>query len=387
LNVVSWQPVLTDHQSYTLAALRAVGNCDLTVYVARLEHAERQAQGWVNRHVSSLSPELIPTMGWLRFVFRRLRMHRDAAHLFGSPFEQPRLILALLLAAFMGRRVYLISEPYSPVAAGYLNDKRPFINRIKAGLRPLLYGVYGALLRRRIAGVFAISRLAVEQYRNMGVADEKIFPFGYFVPGQHLACAGSFTGASPEKSGLNIVFIGNLIARKGLDVLLNAVEKLHAEGLEVSLDIYGPGEPAGYDFARAAAQYCGTIPFGYAQSVIAHYDVLVLPSRYDGWGVVVNEALIAGVPVICSNRVGAGAVVEKWRCGAVFLSEDASDLADKLAVLEMNPMLLNDMRQAACEVGALLDPAIAGRYMADTIRVAAADRARTNHRCPWYDCE
>lgn len=378
---------MTDHQSYTLAALRAAGDCDLTVYVARLEHAERQAQGWVNRHVSSLSPEVIPAKGWARFVFRRLRVHRDAVHLFGSPFEQPRLIVALLLAAFMGRRVYLISEPYSPVAAGYQNDRRPFINRIKASFRPLLYGVYGALLRRRIAGVFAISRLAVEQYRSMGVAEEKIFPFGYFVPRQQFACAGSITGIGSEKPGLNIVFVGNLIARKGLDVLLDAVEKLHAEGREVSLDIYGPGEQAGYDFARAAAQYCGTIPFGEAQSVIARYDVLVLPSRYDGWGVVVNEALIAGVPVICSNRVGAGAVVEKWRCGAIFLSEDASDLADKLAALAMDSALLGDMRQAACKAGASLDPAVAGRYMADIIRGAAADGTRTSHGSPWYDRE
>jgi len=113
-----------------------------------------------------------------------------------------------------------------------------------------------------------------------------------------------------------------------------------------------------------------------------------LPSRYDGWGVVVNEALMASVPVICSNQVGAGAVIEKWQCGATFKSENVSDLAGKLKGLLMQPELLSNMRLAAKKAGESLDPNIAGQYMSDIIKrdyVAAV--ISTKSECPWYECK
>lgn len=388
MKVVSWHPVLTDHQSYTLAALQQAGGCVLKVYVAEMEHVERQAQGWVNRHASSLLPELIPKKRWLKFVIQHLREHRDAVHLFGSPFEQTKLIVVLLLAIAMGLRVFLISEPYSPIAAGYQNDKRQYINWLKAKLRPLLYGIYGALLRRRIRGVFAISCRAIEQYKSIGIAKEKIFQFGYFVPRQEQACSVNAFSINSGKAELKTVFIGNLIARKGLDILIGAIRGLNSKGLSLSLDVYGPGEPNQYGFDQSKVRYCGVIPFGDAQAVISKYDVLVLPSRYDGWGVVINEALMAGIPVICSDHVGAGAVIEKWKCGAIFVSEDESELSIKLKELLLDPALLNNMRLAASKAGAFLDPRVAGQYMFGIIsQDSVAASMQKKPECPWYDCK
>ena len=387
MKIVSWHPVLTDHQSYTLAALQQAGDCVLKVYVANRVHIERQAQGWVNQHASALSPELIPKKGWITFVLGLLREHRDAVHLFGSPFEQTKLIVTLLLAVALGRRVYLISEPYSPISLGYLSDKRQCSNWLKAKLRPLLYGIYGALLCHRIDGVFAISCRAISQYQRIGVPREKIFPFGYFVPCQVQACLVNLPLISAGKTDLKIVFIGNLIATKGLDILINAVRNLNKNELLFFLDVYGPGDPSQFGFDHTTVRYCGLIPFGNSQIVLSQYDVLVLPSRYDGWGVVVNEALMAGIPVICSNQVGSSAVVEKWQCGAIFESEDVSDLVGKLKDLLIHPELLNKMRLAATKAGLSLDPKVAGHYMLEAITqdfVEVGMRAKPG--CPWYEC-
>ena len=382
MKLISWQPVLTDHQSYTLAALQLAAKCTLTVYVAKAEHPTRQVQGWVNRHADSLSPQLIPQKGWLTYVVRQLREHRDAVHIFGSPFEQPRLIVTLLLAIAMGLRVFLISEPYSPISTGYQNDKRKLINRAKALLRPILYRFYGAMLSRRIAGVFAISPLAAAQYRGIGTPKEKIFPFGYFVP-RSQGLDFEMTETDTQKTGLSLVFIGTLIERKGLDVLIEAVKNLNKKELAVTLDVYGSGDPRQFNFDQIKVKYCGLIPFGGAQVAISKYDVLVLPSRYDGWGVVVNEALMAGVPVICSNRVGAGAVVEQWRCGAIFASEDASDLERIVHELVIAPESLAKMRLAARNASAVLAPEVAGRYMFDVLGNDALHDQKP--ACPWYE--
>ena len=375
MNIISWHPVLTDHQSYTLEALQHAAQATLTVYIAKSEHPARQAQGWVNVHSASLAPQLIPHTGWFTYIIQQLKVHKEAVHFFGSPFEQPELIITLLLAIAMGRRVFLISEPYSPVATGYQHDKHKFITRVKTTLRPMLYAVYGVILRHRITGIFAISPLAVFQYQRIGIAKEKIFPFGYFVP--RTDCLHS---APPMTATLKLIFIGTLIERKGLDILINAVSKVNANAVRITLDVYGSGDVNRFNFDSSTLRYCGLIPFGQAQTVIANYDALVLPSRYDGWGVVVNEALMAGVPVICSDCVGAGAVLEKWQCGVIFASEDVSDLAFKLNTLVSAPESLLKMRVAVQQAAAILEPEVAGRYMFDILRQSVP----ATPSCPWY---
>ena len=385
MKIISWHPVLTDHQSYTLEALQQTGKCVLKVYVGNHVNADRKSQGWVSQHSDSLYPEVIPKSGWLIFAFTHLRENRSAVHFFGSPFEQTKLIIILLMALAMGIRVYLISEPYSPISVGYQNDRGHFINWLKAQIRPNLYYIYGLLLRRRISGVFAISCLAVKQYQRIGISKEKLFPFGYFVPRLNINSMSTESVKTFYGSSLKILFVGNLISRKGLDILIAAVKSINKQGLSVLLDVYGPGDISQYDFNEKSVRYRGLIPFGNSQAVIAEYDLLVLPSRYDGWGVVVNEALMAGVPVICSNQVGAGVVVDMWQCGATFESENVGDLIEKIKNLLENPELLKNMQIAAKKARVALNPEIAARYMFDVI--SQKNNNRINPECHWYKCQ
>ena len=67
-----------------------------------------------------------------------------------------------------------------------------------------------------------------------------------------------------------------------------------------------------------------------AVAEIARHDLFLLPSRFDGWGAVVNEALMCGVPVVCSDNCGAAELLgESWR-GEVFRTGSAAGLKDIL---------------------------------------------------------
>lgn len=129
------------------------------------------------------------------------------------------------------------------------------------------------------------------------------------------------------------LYCGQMIARKGIDVLLAAFARLDRGrlllvGREAELPTLLAPLPAA---ARERITYAGFQPPEELPRFFAEADVFVLPSRYDGWGVVVNQALGTGLPILCSDRVGAGAdLVEDGVNGLRFAAGDADALAAAL---------------------------------------------------------
>jgi glycosyltransferase involved in cell wall biosynthesis len=137
--------------------------------------------------------------------------------------------------------------------------------------------------------------------------------------------------AAREPGTLTFLFCGQMIARKGLDLLLDAFATLPEStrlllvGREAELPSMLPRIP---ETVRARVRYAGFHPPESLPRFFADSDVFVLPSRHDGWGVVVNQALGAGLPIIVSDQVGAGYdLVRTAENGFVFPAGDASALA------------------------------------------------------------
>ncbi|NWB97830.1 glycosyltransferase family 4 protein [Pseudomonas gingeri] len=375
---VTWQPVLTDHQAFTYEQLSRQAKIPVLAYVLAMEDETRRSQGWSDTQVESIERRLIPERGALSYCYEKMREHRHDVHFFGSPFQNLKMLYCWMLAVCLGVEFYIISEPYSPIAQGYFSDRSLSAERIKASLRPYIYKLYVLLLRRRMAGVFAISRRAVSQYAEAGVPTGKLFPFGYFVPAVEVISEPR-RDVLAASSPLRVVFVGALIGRKGLDQLIGAIRAL---SFPVELDIYGPGDPELFDVDGRTVQYRGSIPFGETQAVVGAYDLLILPSRYDGWGVVVNEALCAGIPVVCSDQVGASTLVERFGAGAVFHSTEPKALEHLLAELGRDPERLLAMRLATRSAAEAIQPGVAAAYMLAVLRSEPSDRASIPS--PWY---
>jgi len=114
--------------------------------------------------------------------------------------------------------------------------------------------------------------------------------------------------------------------------------------------------------------YKGMIPFGQAQAVIAEYDALILPSLHDGWGVVVNEALLQGVPAIVSSHVGAKCMLEHSGAGLVFRSGDLCSLVQVMKEFVFNLQLRMVLKSKAKQVGLLITPEHAAQYMKNVLK-------------------
>ncbi len=76
--------------------------------------------------------------------------------------------------------------------------------------------------------------------------------------------------------------------------------------------------------------------------------MFVLPSRYDGWGVVINQALGAGLPVICSDAVGAGTdLVEENINGLHFAAGDVDALQNCIERMAKSPEMARQWGEAS----------------------------------------
>jgi glycosyltransferase involved in cell wall biosynthesis len=107
-----------------------------------------------------------------------------------------------------------------------------------------------------------------------------------------------------------LLHAGQLIARKGVEALLRAAGRLQSEGLEFSILLVGSGKDADYLRQLAADLNLQNVHFVAAQPAEAmpsYYrsaDMLVFPTLADVWGLVANEAVLCGLPVLCSKYAG-----------------------------------------------------------------------------------
>lgn len=139
-----------------------------------------------------------------------------------------------------------------------------------------------------------------------------------------------------EKLGLNerktVISVGQFIYRKGFDILIAAVNEL----ADISLVIIG-GEPTD-EYIRmideSKTDSIKFIPFMSKQELAEYYiasDLFVLPTREDIWGLVVNEAMSYGLPVITTNRCIAGLeLICDGENGFIVPSEDIYALRSRI---------------------------------------------------------
>ena len=145
---------------------------------------------------------------------------------------------------------------------------------------------------------------------------------------------------------MTFLFCGQMIERKGVDLLLLAFDRLITGGRDARLLLVGREAELPKFLASVSHGTRSKISYEGFQSperlpeYFGKSDVFVLPSRHDGWGVVINQALAAGLPIITSNAVGAGIdLVENGVNGMRIAANDVDDLYCSMATLASRPEL------------------------------------------------
>ena len=184
--------------------------------------------------------------------------------------------------------------------------------------------------RDRLQGVLAIGARTTDWVVSRGVHRNRVFPFAYFLREPQSAKA---VRLAPTE-GVRIAFVGQFIELKRVGLLIRALHALMHRNFVLTLIGSGPEEGPlrrlANDQLPGRVEWVGRLPIEEISSAMAQMDCLVLPSRHDGWGAVVSEAMMAGTPVICSDRCGSAGVVQASGHGEVFHSGNIDELTSAL---------------------------------------------------------
>lgn len=292
---------------------------------------------------SLVNPDIVPALRDGEF---------DAVWLHGHAYATN--LLAVLGARAAGSALFMRCETHLGL------ERSP----VRRGLRELLMpGFY-----RLFDGCLAIGTRNAEFYRHLGVPDDRIFLVPYVVENRRFERGARLTGDErarrrrdlglPPPDVPVLLFLSKLIPRKRSIDLLEAYRRIRFEGnARAALAIVGAGPERGRleEFVErqdlADVHFLGFRNQSELPSIYGACDVFVLPSEDEPWGLVVNEAMCAGLPVVVSEEVGAAAdLVRDGTNGFRFPSGDVEELAERLRLLVDDPEARASMGTASREI-------------------------------------
>lgn len=316
----------------------------------KILHVSESIQGGSATYFNEVLPSQIDALGPDRV--RMIVPDRHVAYLRGMPhgsvvpFRRPRRAGGLSdLTRVVMREVKTwrpdIIHAHSTFAGGIVRG----LSLVRSGFPPVVYCPHGWVFdmdtlgrlkrpaqwtERLLAGfcrrVIAISRYEYDQGLRIGI------------PASHMTIIENgiaATGPQPVVATWNddrirVLFIGRIERQKGVDILLDAVRGL---GSRVSVRIIGATVNGDGDFMRDMPGNVEFVGWQSPEEIAGHLavcDVVAMPSRWEGFGLVAVEAMRAGRPVIASAVGGLQSIVVDGETGFVVPTENSAALARAL---------------------------------------------------------
>jgi glycosyltransferase involved in cell wall biosynthesis len=323
MKIFFWQNTNSIHQSAFFRSLVLCNDLDATLIVTEKISNERFRMGWnlpelKGLKVVDLTENKLSSDKWRNLI--DLNVDSNSWHIFSGINAFPIVHNAFVYAKGKNCKIGIFTEPL---------DVRGF----KGLLRNLRGHYHSFIYKNKIDIVLVTGKSGFNQFRSWGYDKNKIFGWSYTVEKSKIN-----EPIELKNSVFNIMFAGSLLHLKGYDILINALKIIKSKGLKFKADFYCLHSNELDKNEKLKLKYnlgeeINLLPFidnAELRSRMNSYDLFVLPSRYDGWGAVINESLAEGTPVIVSSKCGSSTLISNSFTGNVIYNLNEIELSDLL---------------------------------------------------------
>ena len=267
------------------------------------------------------------------------------------------------LAAVIARVPAVIHQPHGHIFYGYYSPRRTAV-----------FTVLERQAARWTDRIITLTDRGAQEHlaRGIGRAEQYVaVPSG--VPTAELRAAAPPRGESRPRLGLDpdafvVVGLGRLVPIKGFDLLVRALPAVAAQIPSARVVLVGDGAERAHLEAIAAAMGVSerlrlTGETTDVASYLAAADVVAVPSRNEGMGRVIVEAMALGLPVVATAVGGIPDVVTDGECGRLVEPEDVDALAAALIELGRDPALRRKLGEAAVRRAEAFSTAVASEKL------------------------
>lgn len=319
MKYIFWQNILSIHQSALIRNLAEVS--EVILVVSEGLDQERVTHGWNIPDFGNASIVINPDDQRISEYLK----DDNSINIFTGINSFPLVYRAFKRAVKNNLRVLVYLEPFNWVDS-------------KAWLRLLKYKLLFLRYKKKIDGILAISSAAKKCYSKAGFNSKKIFDWAYFTENSQVK-----ERVTSKKSGLKLLYVGSIDKRKNIIGVLPIIQNHKSSFLEFNIIGKGSLEKDLDQFTdNEKILYKGAVPNAEIYKYFLNSDILVLPSIFDGWGAVVNEAIMSGTKVLCSESCGASDLIAANR-GRIF-SHDNNDFEHQLVEIIQEGCVSDNLR-------------------------------------------
>lgn len=287
------------------------------------------------------------TDNWSADLLRRMRGRFDV--LLQDELNHPSL-------AWANGRLRRGHPPFEAPLVAIVHHLR--VSELRPAWQNRLYGVVERRYLQSVDGFVANSRTTQREVESM-IGRPRPHVVAYPAGNRFQAHRSGHDVARKrrDREPLRLLFVGNLIPRKGLHFLLAALALVSADW---RLRVVGSPLLAPKYVRRCRAQadsagwgeriaWCGALSDAGLASEMAAADVLVVPSEYEGFGIVYLEGMGFGLPAVATTGGGAPEIITDGENGYLIAPGDAPALAGRIEALAADRVLLARMSRSALD--------------------------------------
>ena len=288
-----------------------------------------------------------------------------------------------VVPGYGSRFLWTLQQRLCEANAGWVH----WSERASPGLRWLLtYPIkrrYAGLVNAHALGAFGIGESAIRDFIRWGINRESIGLLPYAID-RLAGCAQPDERCRAFVGGRKaFLFVGKLISRKGVDVVLEAFADISDRHRDWCLILCGDDGREG-NFQQLAVRlgisdrvlFRGAVPATEMNRIFGAGDVAILASLSDGWGMTMSEAASLGMPLIASTRVGSAYhLIEPGFNGFRVKPGDAKSLSSAMLAYATSPELISEHGRQSLRLFEQFTPAANARRFVAVIHSWLSMRA------------